>query len=137
MTDDPSRRHCIALWGSVAMFAGVIFAWSWWRWWTFRYTTFDLAFYVQALSEATQGRWQVSLLDVPLLGNHAEPIVFLLVPLFALWPHAMLPVLVQTVAVATMPLTAMRIARLLGLSGKEGLLLAVSTLLAPAAGWMA
>jgi uncharacterized membrane protein len=136
MTTNPTRPHRIVLWLGVTFFGLVIFAWSWWRWWTFRYTTFDLAFYVQALSEALHGRWQVSLLDVPLLGNHAEPIVFLLLPIFALWPHAMLPVAAQTLALATMPFTARRIVLLLGLGEKEALLLALATILAPATGWM-
>src|SRR4051812_15851435 len=91
-------------------FAAVVFLFSWWRWWTFQYETFDVAFYVQALWLAIRGHWEVSLLNVPLLGNHAEPIVFLAAPLFALWPSPMLLVAIQTLALASMPFTGSRIA---------------------------
>src|SRR6187399_1231785 len=84
-------------------FALGVFLISWWHWWTFQYGTFDVAFYVQALWLALRGQWTVSLLNVPLMGNHAEPIVFLFTPFFALWSHPMLFVIVQTIALATMP----------------------------------
>jgi uncharacterized membrane protein len=114
------------------LFAVVTCVVSWWRWWTFQYTTFDLAFYVQALWLALRGQWQVSLLEVPLLGNHAEPIVFLLAPFFALWSHPMLFVLAQTLALATMPFTAWRIVARLGIEPVAGSLLALATVLTPA-----
>ena len=101
------------LWGA-GLFAVAVFLVSWWQWWTFQYGTFDLAFYVQALWLALRGKWMVSLLNVPLMGNHAEPIVFLLAPVFAIFPHPMTLVAVQTLAFATMPFTAWRIARRLG-----------------------
>ena len=41
-------------------FAIILFAWSWWHWWTFQYTTFDLAFYVQALGGALRGHSMVT-----------------------------------------------------------------------------
>src|SRR3954463_6404049 len=98
----------------VMLFAALVFVVSWWHWWTFRYGTFDLAFYVQALWLALRGKWWVSLLNVPLMGNHSGPIVFLLTPLFALWSHPMLFVVVQTVALASMAFTGFRIATRLG-----------------------
>ena len=55
------------------LFVGLAFTISWWHWWTFQYGSFDLAFYVQALWLALRGKWMVSLLNVPLMGNHAEP----------------------------------------------------------------
>ncbi len=127
-------RSLIAL---AAVFALIVFADSSWRWWTFQYETFDLAFYVQALWLALRGGWQVSLLDVPLLGNHAEPIVFLAAPLFALFPHPMLLVALQTLALATMPFTGWRIAQRLGHDAPTSLLLAVATILMPATGFVA
>ena len=117
---------------SALIFSAVVFAISWWHWWTFQYGTFDLAFYVQSLWLALRGKWMVSLLNVPLMGNHAEPIVFLLTPLFALCPHPMLFVAVQTLAFATMPFTAWRIGRHLRLDEKAALLMAVATLVTPA-----
>ena len=110
---------------------------SWWHWWTFQYGTFDLAFYVQALWLALRGEWLVSLLNVPLLGNHAEPIVFLLTPLFALWPHPMLLVSAQVLALATMPFTGRRIALRLGFSPRDATLLGAVLLLLPATAFVA
>ena len=121
-----------ALWWGAVLFAGIAFLVSWWHWWTFQYGTFDLAFYVQALWLALRGQWQVSLLNVPLMGNHAEPIVFLLAPLFALWSHPMLFVAVQTLALASMPFTAWRIARRLQIERGTAILLALATVLTPA-----
>jgi hypothetical protein len=66
------------------------------------------------------------------MGNHAEPIVFLMAPLFALCPHPMTLVGIQTVAFGTMPFTAWRIGQRLGLERRAALLLALTTLLTPA-----
>ncbi len=114
------------------LFALAVFVVSWWHWWTFQYGTFDLAFYVQALWLALRGRWWVSLLNVPLMGNHPEPIVFLLAPLFALCPHPMLLVVVQTVALASMAFTGYRIARRLDLAPPEATALGLALLIFPA-----
>jgi len=119
------------------LFAVIVLALSWWQWWTFRYATFDLAFYVQALWLALRGQWHVSLLDVPLLGNHAEPIVFLAAPLFAIWPHPMLLVALQTLAMATMPFTAWRVSYRLGIEPLTAALLAIAVVLTPATGFVA
>ncbi|MHA3771578.1 DUF2079 domain-containing protein [Verrucomicrobiota bacterium sgz303538] len=109
---------------------------SWWRWWTFQYRTFDLAFYIQGLWLALRGEGTVSLLDVSIMGNHAEPIVFLILPLFALSPHAMTLVGVQTAALASMPFTGWRIARHLGYPPLHAALLAALTLVVPATGFI-
>src|SRR5882757_2955723 len=125
-----SRR--VLVWTAL-LFSVVTFAVSWWHWWTFQYGTFDLAFYVQSLWLALRGKWMVSLLNVPMLGNHAEPIVFLLTPLFAIYPHPMLFVAVQALAFATMPFTAFRIGKRLELEPKAALLMALTTIVTPAA----
>jgi len=127
------NRHSprLIVWGAL-LFVALAFTVSWWHWWTFQYGTFDLAFYVQALWLALRGKWMVSLLNVPLMGNHAEPIVFLMAPLFALCPHPMTLVAVQAIAFGTMPFTAWRIGQRLGLERNAALLLALATLLTPA-----
>jgi len=126
----PARR--VLTWAAL-LFSALTFTVSWWHWWTFQYGSFDLAFYVQALWLALRGKWLVSLLNVPLMGNHAEPIVFLLTPLFAICPHPMLFVAVQTLAFASMPFTGWRIGRRLGLEPGAALFLALATLVTPAA----
>src|SRR5882757_6541621 len=127
---NPSARRVLT-WTAL-LFAAVTFTVSWWHWWTFQYGTFDLAFYVQSLWLALRGQWMVSLLNVPLMGNHAEPIVFLLTPVFAICPHPMLFVAVQTLAFATMPFTAYRIGKHLDLEPKAALLMALATIVTPA-----
>ncbi len=128
-------RLCLIV--AAIFFAASTSAISWWRWFTYQYGTFDLAFYVQGLWLACRGEWHVSLLDVPILGNHAEPIVFLLTPLFAVCPHPMLLVAVQVLALASMPFTAWRIARRLGLGEWEAAALALAAVAVPAAGFVA
>ena len=107
------------------------------RWANFQYRSFDLAYYVQAIWQLIHGRLDVSVENVPLLGNHVEPIVFLFVPLFAVFRHPMLFVAVQNAALATMPLVGYNIAKRLGLDGKRACLLSAALLLAPAAGYIA
>lgn len=130
LTDLPATPRAVRI--GALLFAVATFTVSWWRWWTFQYETFDLAFYVQALWLALRGEWQVSLLNVPLMGNHAEPIVFLLTPIFALWSHPMLFVLAQTATLASMPFTAWRIAVQLRLDRPAATLLALAIILTPA-----
>ena len=72
---------------------------------------FDLAYYVQAIWQLIHGRFDVSVENVPLLGNHVEPIVFLFAPLLAVFRHPMLFVIVQNAALATMPLVGYNIAK--------------------------
>ncbi len=126
-----------ALWLAALVFCVVVVADSWFRWATFRHTTFDLAFYAQALWLAGKGIWQVSLLDVPLMGNHQEPITFLLVPFYKVWSHPMLLVVIQTLLLATMPFTGWRIARHMEFGARASMWLGLATLLAPATGFVA
>lgn len=131
MSPENATSRRVLIWTAI-LFSALTFAVSWWHWWTFQYGTFDLAFYVQSLWLALRGKWMVSLLNVPLMGNHAEPIVFLLTPFFAICPHPMLFVAVQTLAFASMPFTAWRIGLHLKLERQAALLLALATVLTPA-----
>src|SRR5438093_7555101 len=85
-----------------AVFAAATTWCSYLRWTNFGYRTFDVAFYVQGLWLAMHGKSHVSLLNVPILGNHVEPIVFALLPLFALVPHPITLVAIQNTALASM-----------------------------------
>ena len=107
------------------------------RWANYQYRSFDLAYYVQAIWQLIYGRLDVSVENVPLLGNHVEPIVFLFAPLFAVFRHPMLFVAVQNAALATMPLVGYNIAKRLGFDGKRACLLSAALVLAPAAGYIA
>lgn len=126
------------VWLAAAGFALATFWISATRWAIFGYRTFDLAFYVQALSKLVHGdAGTLSLLNVPMLGNHADLIVLLLVPLWALCPHPLLPVAVQVLAMASMGPVGYRIARRLGLEPGTAALMALAALATPAAGFVA
>jgi uncharacterized membrane protein len=115
----------VCTWGSCA------------RWANFEYRTFDLAYYVQALWQLIHGRFQVSVEGVPLLGNHVEPIVLLIAPLFLLIRHPLVFVVAQNAALASMGPVAFSIGRRLGLDRKSAILLAGAILLTPATGYIA
>jgi len=126
---------------SITILAAFFFAiWtcgSYARWANYEYRTFDLAFYVQGLWQFLHGRFAVSVEHVPLMGNHVEPIVFLIAPLFAIFRHPMTLVVVQNAALATMGPIGFDIARRLGFEVKESCFLAAALLIAPAAGYVA
>lgn len=132
-----SARAPASLWCLAAVFAVGACAGVWWLWWTFRLMSFDVAFYQQAFWLALRGEWHGSLLDVSLMGNHAEPLAFVLLPLYAVLPHAMTPVAAQALLLATMPSTAWRICGALGLGREPSVAMAACTLLMPAAGFAA
>ena len=126
-----------SLWWGAILFCVIAITDSWFRWATFQYGTFDLAFYAQGLWLAGKGMWHVSLLGVPLMGNHQDPIVFLALPFYKIWSHPMLLVIAQTLLLATMPFTAWRLARHLEFGPQASMWLGLATLLAPATGFIA
>ncbi|MDP9003225.1 MAG: DUF2079 domain-containing protein [Verrucomicrobiota bacterium] len=122
----------------LALFFFLICTWtSYAHWANFEYRTFDLAYYVQALWQLLHGRFEVSVEGVPLLGNHVEPIVFVIAPLFFVFGHPLVFVVVQNAALASMGPVAFDIGRRLGLDRISALLLAAAVLIAPAAGYIA
>ena len=131
---DPGERLIL---GFALIFFAVCTLASYARWANFEYRTFDLAYYVQALWQLIHGRFQVSVQGVPLLGNHVEPIVFLIAPVFLLVRHPLVLVLIQNAALASMGPVAFSIGQRLGLNRKTALLLAVAILVTPATGFIA
>ena len=131
---DPGKGPILSL--ALVFFAVCTWA-SYARWANFEYRTFDLAYYVQALWQLIHGRFQVSVVGVPLLGNHVEPIVFLIAPLFLLFRHPLVFVVVQNAALASMGPVAFSIGQRLGLDRKTALLLAGAVLITPATGYIA
>lgn len=119
------------------MFFAIVTWTSYLRWANFEYRTFDLAYYVQAIWQLIHGRFEVSVEHVPLLGNHVEPVVFLFAPLFALFRHPMLFVVVQNAALALMAPIGYRMARRLGFDATPALLLGAILLLTPATSYIA
>ena len=136
-SESTELRMRVVVWLAAVLFALGMFRSSAARWADFGYETFDLAFYVQALWKMVHGHGgPVSLLSVPLLGEHANVIVLFLVPLAALIPHPLLPVAVQILALASMGPVAYRIARRLGLPPDTAALMALTVLLMPATGFV-
>jgi uncharacterized membrane protein len=127
--------------GAILSLSLVFFAACTWtsyaRWANFEYRTFDLAYYVQALWQLIHGRFEVSVEDVPLLGNHVEPIVFLIAPLFFVFRHPLVFVVVQNAALASMGPVAFAMGQRLGLDRKSALLLAGAVLITPATSYIA
>jgi len=107
------------------------------HWANFQYRTFDLAYYVQALWQLLHGRLDVSVEGVPLLGNHVEPIVLLLLPFFAVVQHPIVLVVIQNAALAAMAPLSFSIGRRLGLSRTCAAVLATVVLLNPASVYVA
>jgi uncharacterized membrane protein len=107
------------------------------HWANFQYRTFDLAYYVQALWQLLHGRLDVSVEGVPLLGNHVEPIVPLLLPFLALFQHPIVLVVIQNAALAAMAPLSFSIGRRLGLSRTCAAVLATVVLLNPASVYVA
>jgi uncharacterized membrane protein len=134
LATDPGKGPILGF--ALGFFAVCTWA-SYARWANFEYQTFDLAYYVQALWQLIHGRFQVSVEGVPLLGNHVEPIVFLIAPLFLLFRHPLVFVLVQNAALASMGPVAFSIGQRLGLDRKTALLLGVAVLITPATGYIA
>src|SRR5207248_11488666 len=73
----------------VTALAGLFFLICTWtsyaRWANFQYRPIRLAYYVQAICQLIHGRLDVSAETVPLLGNHAAPILLPLAPLSAVF----------------------------------------------------
>lgn len=107
------------------------------HWANFEYRTFDLAYYVQAIWQLVHGRFQVTVEGVPLLGNHVEPVVFLLTPFFLLFPHPLVLVALQNAALASMGPVAFSVGKRLGLDRGSALCLACAILLTPATSYVA
>ena len=138
MSKDNERTPGNVVITTLAVIFFLVWTWtSYARWADFQYRSFDLAYYVQAIWQLIHGRFDVSVENVPLLGNHVEPIVFLFAPLLAIFRHPMVFVAVQNAVLASMGPVGYSIARRLGFDNKQACLLGVAILLAPAAGYIA
>ena len=62
----------------------------------FEYHDFDLAVYAQVLWNLLHGSLYSSILGIPILGNHFVPILFLIAPLYAIFPSPLILLFLQT-----------------------------------------
>ena len=80
------KRENVLLWGLI-LFYVVLFSWiSLLKYFSYSFHDFDLAVYAQGLFNLLHGSLDSSLLGIPLLGNHFTPVLFLMAPLYALFP---------------------------------------------------
>ncbi|MDD5665441.1 MAG: DUF2079 domain-containing protein [Candidatus Omnitrophica bacterium] len=63
---------------------------------SFSYQDFDLAVHALTSWNIVHGSIYNSILGIPFLGNHMQPIFFLLAPLYALFPHPLTLLLLQS-----------------------------------------
>ncbi len=89
-SSNPSKHSF--LWGFISLTIYYCF-WSWLltiKFLNFGYYDWDLALNSQLLWSLNHGQMETSLYGMNFLGNHAEPIAFLLSPLYKIWPHPLL-----------------------------------------------
>ncbi|NLE65783.1 MAG: DUF2079 domain-containing protein, partial [Elusimicrobia bacterium] len=92
---DSWRRRALILCVVVGVFWTGLLAF---KYFTFHYYDWDLAFNVQALWHLVRGGQFVPLFGINFFGDHAAFLSFLLVPLFALFPSALLLLVLKAVA---------------------------------------
>jgi uncharacterized membrane protein len=63
---------------------------------SFSYYDFDLAVHTLTVWNIIHGSIYNSILGIPFLGNHMQPILFLIAPLYAIFPHPQTLLLLQT-----------------------------------------
>lgn len=84
---------------SAILFALCFGAIAIWKFLTFHYNALDLAIFNQVFFNTLHGHWFTSSIHPPsYLGDHISPIIFLLLPFYALAPHALTLVALQITA---------------------------------------
>jgi len=96
----------------------------------FGYDDFDLAIHTQSLGAILRGSSESSILGIPFLGNHMVLILYLIAPLYKLFPSATLLLYIQTLVLAAGAWAVFSIARR-ELSPAWGLGLAAAYLVYP------
>jgi uncharacterized membrane protein len=64
---------------------------------SFNYSDFDLAVYAQVLWNVLHGSMQSSILGIPFLGNHFDLILFLVVPIYAVFKSPLILLIIQSI----------------------------------------
>lgn len=74
---------------------------------TFSYNDFDLAVHAQTLWNIVHGSIQSSILGIAFLGNHLNLILFLIAPIYKLFPHPVTLLILQTLflGIGALPLS--------------------------------
>ncbi len=96
----------------------------------FGYNDFDLAIHTQSLDAILRGNGESSILGIPFLGNHMVLILYIIAPLYLIFPSATLLLYVQTLVLAAGAWAIFRLAKL-ELSPGWGFVLAAAYLIYP------
>ena len=93
---------------SLLLFSGATWLMvAFWKYGLFLYNALDLAIYSQVFWNTSYGRWfEMSIHPQSYLGDHFEPLILLLTPIYALWRDPRMLLILQTAAIhlAAIPL---------------------------------
>ena len=99
------------LWGLIGFYIFLFSTIAARKYFSYSFQDFDLAVYAQGLWNFRHGSWESSILGIPLLGNHFVPILFLIFPLYALFPTPLILLFLQTVLLGLGAFYLFRIAK--------------------------
>src|SRR3989338_8474205 len=114
--DYPKENHLVSFWEKKAtLLLGILItlssiAWTaitFWKYNHFLYNALDLGIYEQVFWNTSYGRWfEMSIHPQSYLGDHFEPLILLLTPLYSLWRDPRMLILIQilTLQLAAVPL---------------------------------
>lgn len=123
----PWHIHAVIAASSILLFIGSAL-----RHHAFRSGALDLGFFDQLTYLISRGEAPInSIANFHLLSDHAAYTLYLLAPLYWIWPNVQVLLLVQAIALASGAYPVYRIAQLHGLSHRHALALAVAYLLYP------
>lgn len=89
-------RQWVALLLTILAFTAAVSAVGFWKYANYRYGGLDLAIYTNVLFSLSHGGgWRSSIQGSSYLGDHVEPILLLIAPLFRLWPDPRLLIVLQ------------------------------------------
>lgn len=131
-----SRNRAIWLTVSslVAVYAGLFIAVSVGKYLNFLYYDWDLAIYNQTLRGLLHGKPYISLIDVPFLGNHVEITLAGILPVYALFPHPVTLLVLQSLMLGLAAIPLFLITKHL-LNDTWGIIFVVIYLIYPAVGY--
>ncbi|PSB35862.1 hypothetical protein C7B82_00150 [Stenomitos frigidus ULC18] len=129
---NPSRSDLRTIWGSVIVSTTVLFVASSVRHLLFQSAAFDLGYFDQALYLISQGQPPiVSFWGFHFLGGHADWILYLLAPLYKLYPSVFWLFAIQAIALSLGAVPAWQLATQAGVKPKQAVAIAFTYLLYP------
>src|SRR3989338_9602525 len=86
---------------SLLLFSGATWLMvAFWKYGLFLYNALDLAIYSQVFWNTSYGRWfEMSIHPQSYIGDHFEPLILLLTPIYSLWRDPRMLLILQTLAI--------------------------------------